>query len=487
MSAIPEFKGYAQVEAWLLSITDYERTMGTGAVRYDTRTFDIEHFRGQLAGLGDPHLRYAVIHVAGTKGKGSTCAFLESALRHCGYKTGLYTSPHLYRFTERIRVNGEEIPDADFGRLIHSTASQLAATPPDSENGHPQRSFRTVFEILTASAFLYFAEQEIDIAIIETGLGGRLDSTNVFDRPGEGPLINVITAIGLDHTAILGNTIEAIATEKAGIIRSHAAVVVGEQLAPETEVTVTDVINRRCRAVNASAVMSAAKSIALSPEPGNINCWNYRWLPPATSPLAKELSKSATFCPALEGEHQARNVATALTALVQLEKLQANIASQAKPPVLTLNHIRRGIENTIWPGRFQVVQTEVPVIVDGAHCALSAAALARALVVHFPDKPAVIITGFLKDKAGEELLSAFAADINVFHAIALPPPTPRAVDIDHVRQALEKVFNPDQVTTSETINQALAEARQKAAAVNGYVVIFGSLYHIGPALDILQN
>ncbi len=353
---MPPISDYSQAEAWLLSMTDYERMLGTGAVQYDTHAFDLDRFRAQLTVLGDPHLRYAVIHVAGTKGKGSTCAFLESALRRCGFRTGLYTSPHLFRFTERIRINGAEISDADFCRLVGYLGRMMTD---DGETGaSPVRpvgdpGFRTVFEILTAAAFVHFAEQQVDIAIVETGLGGRLDSTNMFDRPAAGPLLNIITAIGLDHTAILGDSVHAIAAEKAGIIRPHGITIVAPQ-PPGTSRAVTDVIRRRCDDIGAAEPIMAINPSQMSGVAESLSGYRFQSTPtetPATTDLSDALADGMTLCPSLEGAHQASNVATALTALMHLETELAKPEFATSPggyewPQLNPDTIKAGIEHT---------------------------------------------------------------------------------------------------------------------------------------------
>lgn len=488
---------YSQAEAWLLSMTDYERLLGGGAVQYDTSTFDLDNFRAQLTRLGDPHLHFATIHVAGTKGKGSTCAFLESALRHCGYRTGLYTSPHLFRFTERIRVAGEDIPDADFCRLVDKLGRMMVPGCADDadDRTEAQSSFRTVFEILTAAAFEFFAEQGVDVAIIETGLGGRLDSTNMFDKPAAGPLINIITAIGLDHTTLLGNSVAAITAEKAGIIRPHGITIVAPQASDETEAVVRDIVNRRCAEIGAVEPILVKDFCQISRIDNTDNCYSFKSLAEnlhSHSELTTALADGLDLCPSLEGAHQAGNVATALTALVQLEEQlsQPRYPRDATPlpwPKLLPTRIKAGLEHTAWQGRFQIFDGTVPVVIDGAHCAMSANALAIACGRRFGARPAVIVTGFLRDKAGTDLLAAIFSQLPVPQAVAVAPPSPRAVSTEHIQNALEQYLEPDLITVANSVKEALALARSIAEKINGYIIIFGSLYLVGPALNELTN
>lgn len=479
MAELPELPDYTSAEAWLLSITDYEKMLGTSAVRYDTRDFDLASFRSRLSDLGDPHLAYGVIHVAGTKGKGSTCAMLESALRHCGFRTGLYTSPHLEKFTERIKVDGADMPDADFCRLVDRLRRVI--TPKESgDDDQAGGKFRTVFEILTAMAFEYFRENQVDVAIIETGLGGRLDATNVFDRPGRWPLVNVVTAIGMDHTAILGDTVAAIASEKAGIIRGHGRVVVSAQVMDDAAGVVENVVRQRCRDVGAGEPVLVDDVIKIYDADGG----GYRFLwaggDAGESSLGRALAAGLSMTPSLGGRHQAANAATVLAALVEYER-----GGDLDGKIIDPAGVTQGIEQTTWPGRFQVVDGPVPVVIDGAHCGISARALGQACRDRFADRPVVLITGYLQDKAGSGMLREIIRAVPVKKAIALVPPTPRAVTADHIRDDLAAYINADDITTMTAgadMAEAMDHARTQAEALGAYIVIFGSLYLVGPAI-----
>jgi dihydrofolate synthase/folylpolyglutamate synthase len=485
----PTITDYASAEQWLLSITDYERLLGSPAVRYDTQNFDLVRFREQLQELGDPHLRYGVIHVAGTKGKGSTCALLESAFRACGYKTGLYTSPHLHKFTERIQVNGAAISDADFARLVEQMGARMAPAGEAQSGG--AAGFRTVFEILTAAAFAWFAEERVDVAIIETGLGGRLDSTNMFDRASAGPLVNVITPIGLDHTSILGNTVEAIAGEKAGIIRPHSHVVVSRQPDPETAAAVREVVARRCADVGAGEPLYVEDVMEVTPGSA-AGCYFMRWkgdrYPGKMShcwPVDERLLAGEQVCLSLRGEHQAQNAAAAMAALILYQRAECAGGGGSR---LTFENIAAGMANTRWAGRFQVGQRDgIDVVVDGAHCAMSAAALGRACHQEFGDKPVALVVGFLRDKAGSEILDGVFGAVPVQAAVAIAPPTPRAAGTDHIYTALQSHLPVSAIHRADDIDSAMAQAVDAAKQLGGYVVVYGSLYLAGPALEWLHE
>ncbi|MCX7719568.1 MAG: hypothetical protein N2111_14360, partial [Candidatus Sumerlaeaceae bacterium] len=335
---------YAAAEEFLGSLINYERRP-PGARDYGTKAFDVARFRALLAALGDPHLGRATVHVAGTKGKGSTCAMLAAVLTRAGLRTGLYTSPHIERYTERIRVDGRPIADADFCRLLTRLAA-VRAGEADAAPGAARAGYRTVFEYLTAAAFLHFSEAGAQAAVIETGLGGRLDSTNVFEQAGAGPLVTVITAIGFDHTHILGDTIGKIAAEKAGILRAHGRVVLGPQ-PPGWAEEVRAVVRRRLGDVGGcAAYLDAGASITA--RPAGDKGWEFTLAPDAEvarTGLAEALRGGLTLRPALAGAHQADNVRAALGALLLLAP-GVEVAPEA---------VAEGVASVRWPGRFERV------------------------------------------------------------------------------------------------------------------------------------
>lgn len=437
---------YATAETFLGGLTDYERILGSNALTYDTKAFDMARFRAVLSGLGDPHLRYGAIHVAGTKGKGSTCAIVASLLRARGLRVGLYTSPHLAKFTERIQVDGEQVDDIRFAGLLAELAPRFTA----SDDG---AGLRTVYELLTAAAFVHFAERNVDVAVVETGLGGRLDSTNVFDDPAV-PLVNVITAIGFDHMGILGDTIEAIAGEKAGIIRPGASVVLGSQ-PPEWAATVRAVVDRHIAETGATLDPSGPSD--------QFNSGDFETL--------------ARLLP-LPGAHQRDNLCTALA----VAAAYAGRAGLAPADSATL---ACGVAAVRWPGRFEVLRGRAPdrppVILDGAHCPMSFAAAARTYRETFGHRPLHLVIGTMRDKDLTAMLAALlgGAGLPLAAVTATTPPSPRGRAAAETAEALRRVF----AGPVEAIDETSAAVTRAVAMCppGGAVMVLGSLYLIEPA------
>lgn len=315
-----------------------------------------------LQALGNPHRNLAVIHVAGTNGKGSVCAMLESVLRASGFKTGLYTSPHLVNFSERFRVNGEEIPEDRLNSYIQS----LEKTADNVEASTGLRG-ATFFEISTALAYQYFADSKVDIAIIETGMGGRWDATNVVI-----PLISVITHIDIDHTKFLGDAIEAIASEKAGIIKPGRPVV----SAPQSDAAMAELKRAGVPIIGSFEAVSVQK--VGEPQKLKIETHSQNF-PPINLPLL--------------GECQRENCAVAVATLeVLADMLDVEL------------NVKNGLESVEWGARFQTLETNPQIILDGAHNPSAGRALAKTLKELYPKKQIGFIFGFLDDKESVEFL-----------------------------------------------------------------------------------
>jgi dihydrofolate synthase / folylpolyglutamate synthase len=466
---------YAQAAEFLNSFINYERMLGTG-FRYDTKTFDLTHFRGLLEDLGNPQLDYPVVHVAGTKGKGSTCAFLHSIFIAAGLRSGLYTSPHINSYCERIVVNGEPIPEAEFCRIL----TRLAVLP-GIEAHASHGNFRTVFEFLTAAAFLHFSTSRVDVAVIETGLGGRLDSTNVFERTTatRSPwLVSAIAAIGFDHTHILGDSIESISREKAGIIQRHSRVVLAPQNTEWAD-TVRQVISERMASSGAQSFTQADGLIAAevveqrgNGAAGPLTTARLTLVGDAPEgKLAAALRDGLTVQTHLAGRHQLDNIRTALAALLTVAgKPKFDLAPEA---------VVQGIERTRWPGRFEVLRSNPLVIVDGAHCGLSARALATTFAELYGERPVVLVAGFMRDKAAAEVCRALAGRINAVEAVCCAPPTPRALPAEQAAEAMASALGVP-VAVAPEVHDAL-ELALSAAGADAAVVVFGSMYLVGPA------
>jgi len=318
-----------------------------------------------LAVLDNPHQNLAVIHVAGTNGKGSVCAMLESVLRASGFKTGLYTSPHLISFVERFRINGKTIPPKKLEEYI-----KKIEMVDDTLHDRPA----TFFEISTAIAFQYFSDEQVDIAIIETGMGGRWDATNVVI-----PLLSIITHIDLDHIDYLGDTLEKIAYEKAGIIKPGRPVI----SAPQKE-SVQQILQQEGEPILQSAEIVSVTKIS-SPQKLKIETPSQN-LPPIHLPLL--------------GPSQRENVAVAVAGLVWLGSML-----DFEPAY------KKGLELVEWGSRFEILQSHPPIIIDGAHNPSAAQTLAQALYELYPNHQIGFIFGFLEGKNSYEFLKILAPKI----------------------------------------------------------------------------
>ena len=348
-----------------------------------TAKLGLENIRCLLSFLGDPQDRFPSVLIAGTNGKGSVAAFCESVLRTRGYRTGLYTSPHLVRIQERIRIGGREILPADLARLtvtVKEAVRQLLAGT--VRNGRRLKLERhpTYFEMVTAMAFLYFAEKEVEIAILEVGLGGRLDATNVVD-----PIVSVITPVSYDHQASLGSDLKAIAGEKAGIVkpRRPAGPEKERQLAvvcSAQEEGVLEVIRRQCRTAGARWL----------PAFQHLECRSVRQrLEESALELHPVLGTRLKLRVPLPGSHQIGNALTAVRTLEALHGSGFPLGPEA---------IERGIARTRWPGRLEVLPGRPRVVLDGAHNPAAAESLARHIRTFLPPGQVVLIYGSLRDK-----------------------------------------------------------------------------------------
>lgn len=409
------------------------------------RKFSLDEVRTLLNALGDPHRRFPSVLIAGTNGKGSTAATLASILNASGLRTGLYTSPHLVRPNERIRIGGDEISDDDFARLffrVDDAARQLLLC-----GRLPQSP--SYFEVLTALGFLYFAEREIDIAVLEVGMGGRLDATNVVE-----PLVSVITDISLDHTEWLGSTISAIAREKAGILRADGVMVTLPQHPDANRVLGEVAVELNVHGVSAVPYMPPSLSIA---GPYEIDALGYPVL--VDSPLS--------------GGHQHRNIALAIAAAVEL-------ATRHGFPV-TPDAIARGIHLTRWPGRLERVTARgVEWILDVAHNPAGAWALRSSLRgILEVRKPRTLVFSCLRDKPIAELAQILFPLFD--HIVVAPIHSARAAAPADLLAAAQTTGTP--ATAAASVGEALELA---AKLTNGGIaVVSGSVYLVGEARSLL--
>ncbi len=351
---------YREAIEYLHSLTDYEKRR---LERYSPETLDLSRVERLLDMVGNPHRLYPSVHIAGTKGKGSTSAMIESVLRAAGYRTGLYTSPHLHTFRERIRIGADLISREEVVSLVEEFRPLIARIPGI-----------TTFEAITAIAFTYFARQKIDVLVAEVGLGGRLDATNVIR-----PEVAVITSLSLDHTQLLGNTLPEIAAEKAGIIKDGIPVVTAPQR-PEA----LAVIEETARARQAPLTV-VGRDWVWEPGPFDLKgqFFTVRRIGEGRNDLAGEY-----WLPLL-GRHQLENGATALAALQIL--LERGFR-------LSLTAAQEGLRIVKWPGRLEILNTDPLVVVDCAHNPYSTEVLRETLREWFPGRRWVLIFGASADK-----------------------------------------------------------------------------------------
>lgn len=415
------------------------------------RKFSLAEIGILLEAVGNPQGKFPSVLIAGTNGKGSTAATLASILTASGLRTGLYTSPHLERANERIRIGGAEISDEDFARVyfaVKDAAEQLVA----SEKLAQPPSF---FETLTAMAFLYFAEQHIDFAVLEVGLGGRLDATNVVD-----PLLSIITDISLDHTEWLGPTISAIAREKAGILRRNGTLVTLPQH-PEANQALGEVATElNVRGVNAALYVPSIGAPADQGYPIEV--------------LGSTITVASPLC----GAHQHRNVALAIAAAVEL--------AQTHGFPITAATIESGIRATKWPARLERISARgVQWVLDVAHNPAGAWAL-RAGLRDVLDSAAakVLVFSCLRDKPAAEMAQIL---FPLFDKVIFAPiHSPRATPMEELLHAAESTG------TKAVAASSVEEALQAAAGVlgereNGLVVVSGSVYLVGEVRALLTH
>lgn len=447
--------------------------------------FDLAHMRVLLGAMDHPEGKFPAVLIAGTNGKGSTAATLASILRASGLRTGLYTSPHLIRINERIRLNGEEIGDEDFAGLhgeVDRVAERLVAQA--DLPWHP-----SFFEMMTAIAFAYFARERVEIAVLEVGMGGRLDATNVVQ-----PLVSVIADISLDHQKFLGNTVSEIAREKVGIIRPGGVVVTLPQQ-PEAN----DVIGNTILDLGARGVSAVQYVPPVSPGSGDylVSSTGRASRDQEESVTAKEAAESAkhggdSFQPhyryplqvmgkeilvesPLVGRHQLRNVALAVAAAEELSRMSF--------PQITPESVEQGIRQTRWPGRFQVLPAHSgwpELVFDVAHNPAGAWALRSALSERYDNRPLIFVFAAMRDKAISEMTEILfpLAD----RVIATRPENPRSASPEEIQQAGSRTGA--RIEAIAEIGTALNRGRVTAGP-DAVMVVTGSIYLVGEAMRLL--
>ena len=400
----------------------------------------LERIQALLDAMGNPERKCKYVHVTGTNGKGSTCAMVASILRKAGYKTGLYTSPYLIRFNERIQINGEQISDADICELteyVKPFAESIFERP-------------TEFEMVTAIGFEYFARHKCDIVVCEVGMGGEFDATNVIPAPEAAVICN----IGLDHTEVLGDTLEKIAGAKAGIIKPGCDAVLYRER-PSVEA----VFEERCKALNAPLHKADFDSLHLLSHSLEGQVFDWERFHALRLPLL--------------GEHQLHNAAVALTTARVLQKRGWKITDE---------QIREGIESVRWPGRFELMRKDPMFIIDGGHNPQCIEALVKNIRDYLPGRELTVLTGVLGDKDFHCMYRDVAQYAKEF--ITITPANPRALTAEKLADYLRQFGKP--VTACDVVADGVRLAIEHAGK-DGVVLCYGSLYMIGDIDAALQT
>ena len=412
------------------------------AVHWQGHKPGLDRIRTLLEALGNPHQKLQFVHIAGTNGKGSTAAMMDSCLRAAGYKVGMFTSPFINRFNERIQVNGIPIPDQDLVQLVEQVQPAAQA----------MEDVPTEFELITALGMLYFVQQNCDIVVLEVGLGGALDSTNIIPPPA----CAIITALGMDHVKELGPTLADIAAAKAGIIKPGSPVVSygGE---PEADKVIADT----ARAQGAPLTVVDFSRLQLRSASLDGLVFDFDGLEGLTLPFL--------------ASYQARNAAVAITALRALRGRGWNISDQA---------IRQGLAQVRWPGRFELLRRDPPFLLDGSHNAHGMRATVASLRERFPGEKFVFLISIMADKDWDKMLQLLLPLAKCF--VTVTAPSPRAIpapDLAAQIRAMGGVAEP-----SDTIPAGVARA--DALAAGGPVAALGTLYFSGDvrrALTFLEK
>jgi len=438
------FKNIDQALDWLFSATNYEQKK---VIRYNTRAFNLERARAILEILGDPHLAYPTVHVAGTKGKGSTCAMTAAIFAESGFgKVGLYTSPHLMTLNERISINFSALGDRDLLECINRVKGPVETVT--SRGAHLKPTF---FEIFTVIGFLHFALSEVDVAVIEVGLGGRLDATNLVS-----PVAAAITPVSYDHTAVLGRTLPLIAREKAGIIKPGVPVAVGRQEAESFE------------AIETTAVRVGAPLRAYGRD-------YFLWeLPAGRFDVQTTRRRYRNLEVPLLGPHQRRNAATAVAVSEDaLDALGRKLSEKA---------VRTALSGLQWAGRVELFSREPPIVIDAAHNAASARALAEAVAEAFPNRKATVLVGIAAHKDTRGVIDALVPIARRFVTTTID--SPRSED---ARALAERIRSKCDLPVKAEPDRPKALNLARRLAGEGLLVITGSFYLAGELRGILER
>lgn len=395
--------------------------------------YGLEKLQQALHLLGDPHHHTEFVHIAGTNGKGSTAAMTASVLQTAGYRTGLYTSPHLMRYNERMHIDGVPISDEDFveaASQVQRVCEQLGGVP-------------IVFEVLTLMALWYFAQQHCDIVVLEVGIGGLLDSTNVIPSPK----VAIITQLGMDHTETLGNTLEEIAAQKGGIVKEGTPTVMALQ-----EPSAVAVVQQICDKYHAPLALADPERL--------------RVLDASVAGQTLEDREYGKLKLPLAGEHQRKNAANVLEAVAMLRTQGYRISD---------DDVREGIAKTVWPARFERLSTAPDFILDGGHNPQCLHAATAALREYYPGQKVIFLVGMMADKDTDHMLAEMASIAKSF--VCIRPDSPRAMQPQLLAQQLTERFHLPACACG-SVREGIAEATRQAGK-EGVVCALGSLYLAG--------
>lgn len=448
----PEIHSYADAMKWISDRIDYEKIRP----RKSSRHFRLERMTALLQAIGSPHERIPVVHIAGTKGKGTTAAILHSILVSSNIKTGLFTSPHLHRFEERMRVN-HDLPSEDLvtslvRRLIDALAHQVDPTVEDGP---------TYFEIATLLAWMLFDHAKVDLAILETGLGGRLDCTNTCH-----PLLTIITSIGLDHTEILGDTIEEIAAEKAGIIKQGIPNITAVHQPEVLDVIRSVAKTNHSRLIEFQNVYSVQVDLCRD---GNCQVFS----------LTGAHAEFPSLRMPLLGEHQVTNAGLAIVAAEQLRDRFSAISAET---------IRRGVESVSWPIRFEIIGDSPVVILDAAHNPDSVEAFVKTYKSCFAGSKSIVLFGGSQDKDVRQMLQHLVKEMPTrLLILSRYSNSHRACDPDLLLKLVEPMLGPDQQAlvveaAGNGLKVAMAKARQAET-----VAVLGSIFFSAEIRELISR
>ena len=409
----------------------------------------LDSTRKLLELLGNPQDNLNVIHVAGTNGKGSVCSFISNILKEEGYKVGLYTSPYLETFTERIRVNGENIPEKDVARIITLIKDKIEIMVSEGY------SSPTEFEIVTAMALYYYNEQKMDYVVLEVGLGGRYDSTNVIKNP----LVSVLVSISFDHIGVLGDTIGKIAYEKAGIIKENGTAIVYKQV-KEAE----DVVKEVCENQNATYIEVNFDNVLVKKSDTYSQVYDCTIMDEKFENIEIKLI----------GEHQINNSIVALNI--------AKFLRDNKNIKISNESIKNGLLTTKWAGRIEKIMEKPMFIIDGAHNEDGAKSLCKSLEKNFPDKKLTLLIGMLADKDIDSVLKILMPKFNKI--ITTTPDSDRAISSEELKNKISMYI--DDVISIENIEDAVKYTLDNAKE-DEVIISAGSLYMIGTVRTLVKE